>query len=104
MSASSLPFYGSHAPNTYATELILILGIQIHLPSVFLPGPAPMESWLADVIKQFPCVRKVSLTWEGVRWRDGYVKSVEEKLLKDSLEKMCKEGTEIVAVVKQLPW
>lgn len=102
MSASSLPFYGNHAPNTHATELIIILGIQSHLPNVFLPGPAPMEDWLADIIKQFPNASKVSLTWEGVRWREGYVKSVEEKLLKDSLERMCKEGTEIDTVVKQL--
>lgn len=102
MSASSLPFYGTHAPNTNATELILVLGIQRHLPSVFLPGPAPMEYWLAGIVKQFPKVRKVSLTWEGVRWRDGYVKSFEEKLLKNSLEGMCKEGTEITTTVKQL--
>lgn len=76
MSASSLPFYGNHAPNTDATELILILGIQSHLPSVFLPGPAPMEDWLANIIKQFPNVNKITLTWEGVRWREGYLKSV----------------------------
>lgn len=102
MSASSLPFYGNHAPNTDATELILILGIQSHLPSVFLPGPAPMEDWLTNIIKQFPNVRKISLTWEGVRWREGYLKSVEEKLLKDSLEGMCKKGTETDTIVKQL--
>ncbi|QDS70536.1 hypothetical protein FKW77_010353 [Venturia effusa] len=102
MSASSLPFYGSHAENTSATELVLILGIQSHLPSVFLPGPAPMENWLANIIKQFPHVRKVSLTWEGVRWRDDHVKSVEETLLKDSLTGMCEESTEINTVVRHL--
>lgn len=102
MSASSLPSYGNHATNPDATELMLILGIQSHLPSVFLPGPAPMEDWLADIIKQFPNVRKVSLTWEGVRWQDGWVKSVEERLLKDSLEKMCKESIEIDATVHRL--
>jgi hypothetical protein len=102
MSASSLPFYGTHAPNTSATELIFILGIQSHLPSVFLPGPAPMEDWLAGIVKQFPNVRKVSLIWEGLKWRDGYVTGLEEKLLRESLEGMCKEGTEIRTAVKQL--
>lgn len=102
MSASSLPFYGAHAPNIQATELILVLGIQSHLPSVFLPGPAPLEDWLADIVKQFPNVRKVSLLWEGIRWPESYVKSVEEKLLRDSLENMCILGTDICTVVKQL--
>ncbi|KAE9991919.1 hypothetical protein EG327_010597 [Venturia inaequalis] len=102
MSVSSLPFYGNHAPNTHATELILILGVKSHLPSIFLPGPAPMEDWLADIIKQFPNVKKVSLTWEGAWFQEGYLRGVEEGLLKDSLEKMCKEGMEIGTVVHQL--
>ncbi|TID16094.1 hypothetical protein E6O75_ATG09152 [Venturia nashicola] len=102
MPASSLPFYGNHVPNIYAMELILVIGVQSHLPSVFLPGPAPMEEWLASIIRQFPNVKNVSLTWAGVRWQDGYVKSVEETLLQESLEKICKEGTKFNTVVHQL--
>ena len=61
-----------------------------------------MEDWLANIIRQFPKAKKVSLTWEGFKWRKGYVKVIEEKVLRDSLEGMCKEGVEITTTLKQL--
>jgi len=61
-----------------------------------------MEEWLANIVNQFFGVKKVSVTWEGVRWPEGYSKALEEKLLKDSLKKMCRKGTEISTAIKQL--
>jgi hypothetical protein len=103
MSASTLPFYGVHPPNEMATELILVLGIQSCLPSKFLPGPTQIEGWLASIIAQFSKVRSIHVVWEGLQWEVGsWVKEREEKLLRDCVRGISREGTEIVAAVKQL--